>query len=245
MDFEAEEIGNLQPGTFNERANSATFNNEVKSTELSAASVGVKSRFWDQKLQVNDEFFYYDYRNLLLQSYNVAAAFEPIFNAKSVTIYGDQLDVTVKPTTDDQVIATGAFTHGVYNNFTTPDGLSYNNNSLAFTPTWTFDAGYAHDFHINFGSIKARFDARYASSYWGDFAHTPGDKWTSFWTFDSSVTYRPNDQVWSIGLWGKNLTNVPVQTATGIGAAAHLWRPHHGGFLSMTRHRQVSGSGDL
>ncbi len=64
-----------QPGTFNEQPNTATFSNEVKPQKLLSYTAGLKSRWLDDRLQINDEVYYYDYRDLLIQSYNINAPY--------------------------------------------------------------------------------------------------------------------------------------------------------------------------
>src|SRR3569833_4448377 len=68
-----------QPGTFNEQPNTDTFNNEVKASRLLSYTGGFKSRWFDDRLQVNNELFYYIYRDLLEQSYDVSAPVNPLF----------------------------------------------------------------------------------------------------------------------------------------------------------------------
>lgn len=45
------------------------------------------------RLPLNDEFFYYDYRDLFLQAYNAALGQLTLQNASKVVNYGDQLDL--------------------------------------------------------------------------------------------------------------------------------------------------------
>jgi iron complex outermembrane recepter protein len=44
-----------QPGTFNELPNTATYSNEVKPQKLLSYTAGLKSRWFDDRLQINDE----------------------------------------------------------------------------------------------------------------------------------------------------------------------------------------------
>ena len=91
-----------QPGTYNEEPSTPTFSNEVKPSHLLAYTAGIKSRWLDDRLQINDEVFYYDYRDLLIQSYNIALPVSIIFNASKIAIKGSQLDVLARVFTDDQ-----------------------------------------------------------------------------------------------------------------------------------------------
>ncbi len=205
------------PGTFNERANSATFDNAVKPSTLNAFSAGIKSRFLNDMVQLNLEGYFYRYNDLLQQSYDISAAFNPIFNAKRTDIYGFQADLVVKPSSADQLNVSVGYVHGTYKDFVQPNGVSYSGNPIAFAPTWTVTAGYSHDFTMRSGYIRARADARYESSYWGDFALVPGDLLGDFTLVDASLTYYSDNDRWSLGIWGKNLLNRAVPGSSALG----------------------------
>jgi iron complex outermembrane receptor protein len=205
------------PGTFNEKANSDTFDNEVKPSTLNAFSAGIKSRFLDDMVQLNLEGYYYNYNDLLQQSYDINAAFNPIFNAKHTEIYGFQADIIVVPTATDQLNISVGYLNGTYKEFVEPNGTDHSGNSLAFAPSWTVNAGYYHDFVMRSGYIRARADARYESSFWGDFAHTPGHLLGDFMLVDSSLTYYSDNDRWSLGIWGKNLLNTAAPGSSALG----------------------------
>lgn len=205
------------PGTFNESPNTPTFSNEVKPSNLSAISAGVKSRLFDSAVQLNGEVYYYSYKKLLIQSYDINAAFNPIFNPQKTEIYGAQVDLVVKPTRLDQLQLSVGYLHGTYKKFTAPNGSSYDGNSIAFAPDWTINAGYFHDFELSSGYIRLNGDARYESSYWGDYAHTAGHLRGNFWLFDAALTYHSGNDRWSLGAWIKNIGNKAVIEATGLG----------------------------
>lgn len=205
------------PGTFNEKATSATFDNAVKPSKLSAFSAGLKSRFLDDMIQFNLEGYYYIYDDLLQQSYDISAVFNPIFNANRTEIYGAQVDLIVKPASTDQFNLSLGYLHGTYKDFVQPNGVSYSGNSIAFAPAWTITAGYMHDFVLHSGYIRARADARYESSYWGDFAHVAGDRLGNFLLVDASLTYYSKNERWSFGIWGKNLSDQAVPGSSALG----------------------------
>ncbi|WP_395622168.1 TonB-dependent receptor [Sphingomonas daechungensis] len=205
------------PGTFNEQPSTPAFDNQVKPSKLSAWSAGIKSRFLRNAVQLNVEGYYYDYKDLLVQSYDINAFFNPIFNSQKTKIYGLQADLVVKPTRNDNFNLSVGYLHGRYTEFVQPNGADFSGNSIAFAPDWTITAGYGHDFQLASGYIRARGDVRYESEYWGDFAHVPGDLLGDFWLVDASLTYYSEDDRWNVGIWGKNLTDEAVPSSSAIG----------------------------
>jgi iron complex outermembrane receptor protein len=209
-----------QPGTFNELPNTPTFDNEVKPSRLLSYTAGFKSRWLDDSLQINDEIYYYDYRDLLIQSYNIAAAYNTIFNARKVTIKGNQLDVLARVFTDDQLNLNVGYSQARNKDFTTPNGQNYDGLQLAYAPDWTAMAGYTHNMRIADAVLRAHIDWRFESSWFADYVHNKGVRQGPSNKGDASLTYDASR--WSAGAWIKNIQNRAVIAAT---AAAGLPGP--------------------
>jgi iron complex outermembrane receptor protein len=202
----------FQPGTFNELPNTATFDNEVKPSRLLAYTAGFKSRWLDDSLQINDEVFWYDYRDLLIQSYNIAAAYNTIFNARKVTIKGNQLDILARVFTNDQINLNVGYSQARNKDFITPDGQNYDGLQLAYAPDWSAMAGYTHNIPIGEAMLRAHIDWRFESSWFADYVHNKGTRQGPSNKGDASLTYDATE--WSVGAWIKNIQNRAVIAAT-------------------------------
>lgn len=212
-----------QPGTYNLFPSTPTQSNDVDSARLIAYTVGVKTRTLAGRLQINNEVFYYDYRDLLVQSFNLNTALLTTFNAEQVEIYGDQLDVLVQLTESDRVNVSVGYLHAHYDDFVVPSGINigspqrdYGGYQLQYAPDWTVSAGYQHDFRFTGGYLRARAETRYEGAFWGTFNHARGTQQLSYFKSDASFTYFDNDR-WSLGAWIKNIENEPVLAATTTG----------------------------
>jgi iron complex outermembrane receptor protein len=201
-----------QPGTFNELPNAPTFSNEVRPSRLLSYTGGVKSRWLDERLQINDEIYYYDYRDLLIQSYDISAAFNAIFNARKVAIKGNQLDVLAKVFTLDQINLNIGYSHARNVDFITPNGQNFDGYQLAYAPDLTAIAGYTHNVPIGRAVLRAHLDWRFESSWYGDYVHNKGTRQDPSTKGDASLTY--DAQRWSLGAWIKNIQNKVVIAAT-------------------------------
>jgi len=201
-----------QPGTFNELPNTPTFSNEVKASRLLAYTAGIKSRWWDDRVQINDEIFYYDYRNLLIQSYDISAPFNAIFNAKKVAIKGNQLDILARVFTADEVNLNLGYSHARNVDFITPNGQNFNGFQLAYAPDLTATAGYTHNIPLGSATLRAHIDWRFESAWYGDYVHNRGTRQNPSNKGDGSLTY--DASTWSVGVWVKNIQNKVVIAAT-------------------------------
>ena len=109
-------------------------------------TVGLKSRDAAGRLQFNPELFLYDYRDLLIQSHDVSAAYNPIFNARRVRIWSAQVDLRYLPGAAAFDLRVG-YTHARNRDFTTPDGSRHDGLALAYAPDWALSAGYPRSAH--------------------------------------------------------------------------------------------------
>jgi len=203
-----------QPGTYNEIAATPTQSNSVKKATLDAISGGIKARFFDNKLQVNDELFFYTYHDLFLQAYDASKAYNQIFNAKKVEIPGNQLDIIYKPDRDNQFTASVSYAKARNKDFVTPAGQSFNGLQPPYAADWTAAASYAHDFHLRSGHVRAEADARYETAFFADYVHNRGVRQQPEAKENAAITYYADDTRFSLGLWVKNLTNRPTLAAT-------------------------------
>lgn len=204
-----------QPGTFNAFVSTPTLNNEVAEANLIAFSGGVKSRLLGGMLQINDEVFYYDYSDLFAQAFNASAGKVATFNAAKVEVYGNELDFVLQASDDIRLNLSVGYLHARNKDFVIPGvgGANLDGLQLQYAPDWTVVGGYSQHFDFGNGSLQLRADARYESSFWGNFVHTPGTMQDDYVKADASLTYLA-DSGWSLGLWIKNIGDEAVLAAT-------------------------------
>ena len=213
-----------QPGTYNAFPSTPAQSNLVDEASLTAFTVGVKSRMLAERLQVNNEAFYYDYRDLFAQSFNLGTALLTTFNAEQVEIYGNQLDLLLQATDVDRMNLSVGYLHARNEEFVVPEDIDIGPGTHDFAgyplqnaPDWTVSAGYQHDFRLGGGYLRTRGDVRYESSFWGTFAQNRGTQQEAYTKSDASLTYLPDGDRWSVGLWIRNIEDEAVQAATTAG----------------------------
>jgi iron complex outermembrane recepter protein len=202
----------FQPGTFNALPNTPTFSNEVQPEKLLSYTAGLKSRWLDDRLQINDEIYYYNFHNLIIQSYDISAPYNLIFNGEKVAIRGNQLDVLTRVFTDDQANLNVAYSHARNVNVVDTAGNNYDGLQPAYAPDWVFETGYTHNMPIGSATLRAHIDWRWESSWFADYVHNKGTEQTASNKGDATLTYDATS--WSAGLWVKNMTNKAVIAAT-------------------------------
>ena len=213
-----------QPGTYNLFPSTPQQSNLVRSATLTAYTAGTKNRFLGDRLQINDEVFYYQYEDLLVQSFNLNTALLTTFNADKTEIYGNQLDVLFEITDSDLLNLSVGYLHAEYEEFTVPDGVNigtpqrdFGAYPLQYAPEWTVTAGFHHDFVVGNGRLRAR--ARRATRMRSG-ARSPKiaarANLTTSRPTPRSRTSRPTSAGAS-ALWVRNIENVAVMAATTTG----------------------------
>ena len=201
-----------QTGTFNALPNTPTYSNEVKPEELKSYTAGIKSRWLDDRLQINNEIYYYAFHNLIIQSYDISAPYNLIFNGDKVVIKGDQLDVLTKIFTDDQANLNIAYSHARNVDVVDTGGVSYDGLAPAYAPDWVIEGGYTHNIPLAAGTLRAHINWRFESKWWADYVHNKGTEQVASNKGDASLTY--DATTWTVGAWIKNMTNRAVIAAT-------------------------------
>jgi iron complex outermembrane recepter protein len=202
----------FMPGTYNELPATPQADNLVKPSSLLALTLGLKSRGAAGRLQFNPELFLYDYEDLLIQSYDVSAAYNPIFNARRVRIWGAQLDLRYVPGAPAFDLRVG-YTNARNRDFATPDGRRYDGLPLAYAPDWTIAAGYAQEQPLAAGSLQWRLDGRYESEWWADYLQNRGVRQRPSLKADASLGWR-SPSGWVMTAWVRNVTDEAVLAAT-------------------------------
>lgn len=227
-----------QPGTYNLFPATPTQDNLVDDATLTAVSAGFKSRWLDDRLQVNNELFYYDYRDLLVQSFNLNTALLTTFNAEQTEIYGNQLDVLYQVTDAGRLDLSVGYLHARYDEFLVPADIDigtpnrdFSGYELQYAPDWTLTAGYQHDFALGSGYLRARVESRYESDFWGTFAQNRGTQQKAYTKSNASLTFYSGDERWSLGFWVRNIENEAVLAATTTGQ----FGPYADAFLEPPR----------
>ncbi len=203
----------FEEGTYNALPNTATYSNEVKPEELKSYTGGLKSRWLDDRLQINNEVYYYDFHNLIIQAYSISAPYNVIFNGDKIEIYGDQLDVLAKVLTDDQLNLNVGYSHARNINVVDPAGNNVDGLQPAYAPDFTVLAGYTHNIPVGSATVHAHINWRYESGWWATYLHNNGTEQLASSKGDASLIYDTN-AAWTAGLWIKNITNKAVIAAT-------------------------------
>jgi iron complex outermembrane receptor protein len=168
-------------------------------------SIGIKSRFLDNRVQLNVEGFCYKYNNCQatqrVPDPVVPGGFQsPYANIRRSRIYGANIDLNA------QVIKNGTF----------KVGLSLRGYDLPFSPKVTLNLGYEQIIPLgNDARLVGNVGTHHESGKYLDYTRSaacPG-RHPAFWKTDVSLTYKAPGDRWTLSVWGRNLENSATYSA--------------------------------
>jgi iron complex outermembrane receptor protein len=191
----------------------------VAPEKLTAYEVGYKRN--TSVYSIAASAFYYDYKNLQVFTFSGTAIGNLISSAANASIYGVDVDGTLKVTSDFQVrLGVSYLPHARYDNFNGatvygPDKvlggslathlLNVSGKRLLKTPkvTGTLSGDYTHDLGMG------KLDATLSMSYSDPFAWENGYrvKTKTHYILNGQVAFTPANSNFTVSVWGKNLTN--------------------------------------
>ncbi len=192
----------------------------VKSEVLDAYEAGAKTRWLDNRLQLNGAVYYYNYTNIQVQRVDPSVSSAAILEAAGAAeLYGFDGDLIVIPVDGLQLHAGIGLEHSEYTSYTNASGFAYiggfgvpetyptvAGSQLLYAPNVTFNLGA--DYSFGFADTSSlEFTGNYAFSSRYKEVVGDGNISKAYGVLNGSITWNaPNDKFF-VRLWGKNLTN--------------------------------------
>jgi iron complex outermembrane recepter protein len=205
-----------------------------KPETIDAFTLGSKNRFWDNRLQLNLEAFYWKYKDQQVSHFrlNSQGGSEYVTeNVGETEIKGLEVEAKALVTETTTLSATVQYldaerTKFVYTNPAAngppTTGCPFALTGALYTincsgtpainaPEWTINAGLEQVFELS-GCHKLTFnaDARWQTSYFAGFEQLPAQKAKSFAILDLQLQYQPPGERFSVAIYGNNVTDEAV-----------------------------------
>jgi iron complex outermembrane receptor protein len=179
---------------------------------ITAYQAGFKSRWLDDRLQVNTEAFYYNYGGFQTSFFAVTSGGVLVgatTNSQKARLYGGEIEAAFLATPVDTVSLALTGLSAVYTEFVIPqNGSNLNGFQMQNAPPATVTANYSHTFKFaNGASLVPHVEVHYEGGQWVDYRHSPGS-YTAAHTRDSAdMTYNLPNGHYLITAYVENFTN--------------------------------------
>lgn len=186
---------------------------------LDSFEIGLKSDLLDRRLRINLAAFYNFYKNMqVVQNFTFATGENSatIRNAGKAKTRGVELEVVTMPIEGLTLSASGAFLDAKYDRYDTltqdPNGtglipVSYAGNRLMNAPKWTASASLSYEFDLGPGMTTFFVQNNYTSPKYTNYTNFEQEKTEHINLVNATLSWSPNSERWTFGLWGRNLFN--------------------------------------
>lgn len=186
---------------------------------LDTFEIGLKTDLLDRRLRVNADVFYNIYHDMQVTqniTYTDGKNSASIVNAGAARIKGIELELTAVPV--DNLTLT-AYLAGLDARYTKYDtfilnpvtdqtvGISYAGNRLMNSPKWSGGAGVTYALAAGPGKVLVSAQDNFTTSKYTAFDDSPQELVGFINLVNATINWSPNDERWSIGVYGRNLTN--------------------------------------
>ncbi len=205
--------GGFQFAKFNALEASQTFEPEnVKTHEI-----GLKSTWFDQRLRININYFFYDYTDMQVPKTTTGASGAPAIttlNAAEATVRGFEFDGSLSLSDELTWHAGYAYLDAKYDNYVFNATVDYSGNTMVRSPENTFNSTLEFARPVAEGLLRIRLDASWTDNYYfePDAGATAGTEQESFALYNLSAAYEFDD--WVLSIWGKNLSDEVYKNTT-------------------------------
>jgi iron complex outermembrane receptor protein len=186
---------------------------------LRSYEIGAKNRFFDNRVEINIDGFYYDYRDYQV---NYLGFINPtsagIFgvltqNAQGATVYGADIETRFLVTTADRFDVSVYPLHARFRTMVIPGmfGGDYSGYVLPFAPRWSGIVGYQHTWGLQSqGELTARAETHLETDTWVTFQELSGTHEPGHSVSNAYLTYDGPGEKWSLSAYVRNLENRAV-----------------------------------
>lgn len=168
--------------------------------------LGLKSEFMSNRLRVNAALFSMDYEDLQVEFTNDQCLCNIVSNASDAKIQGMEIEANFAATDSLLVWLNGSFLDTEYENYVISTG-DFSGNQLQRTPDNQISTGFEYTATLGDWGDALKFRLSYT---WQDdmpWAHTNVSFEDAYGLLDGRIGLSPENQNWSVSLWGRNLTD--------------------------------------
>jgi iron complex outermembrane receptor protein len=172
--------------------------------EVTNYEVGMKSAWWDNRIQFNVSYYFMDYDDL--QVFELNDRLLLVLNSAQAESEGVDLEFNILPTENLMISTSYNYSDATYTDYVTPTGVDNSDNDLVFAPENAFTVNA--DYHLDMDSWGALdFNANY--SWKDDYYTAPSNaektRQKDIGMIGASAKWTSVDQSWEVTLWGKNI----------------------------------------
>ena len=192
-------------GAFPSQANQP----EVAGTPVDPETVdnyelGMKSTWWDNRIQFNVTLYDMDYSDL--QVFELNSRLLLVLSSAQATSKGVDVDFNIALMENLTLSTSYNYSDATYDEYTSSGGAVYDGNDMVYAPNSAFavDLDYRYDIG-SAGALDFNVSYNWKDDYYTSPSNAEKTKQDDIGLLGASITWSSSDESWSASVWGKNL----------------------------------------
>ncbi len=178
--------------------------------------LGLKTNFWNQRVQFNAAVFYFDWSDLQVRGQDVRTQRQIVVNAESAYTQGFELEMKALLTESLTLDMGYGYLEAEFDEFPNAidtDGNLFDasSNKLPLAPENTFTAGLEYERPIMSGNGYARVDYSFVDEQFGSVDNSPSRAMDSYQLWNVRIGY--DDDRWGVQAFVENLADEEYSSA--------------------------------
>jgi iron complex outermembrane recepter protein len=185
----------FKSGGVNEVPPTPDFTATYRPETITAFQAGSKNRFMDDRVQVNFEGFYYDYKGFqsLMSAIDPSGAIPDLYletaNSEKATMYGGELETTFAITAHDRLTLSPTYLNAKFNEFVVGT-KNLSGKKIEAAAPYTVGGSYQHDFVLpGSNKIITNLETELVGGHYMDNGNGPGSYQPTYTRTNATVSF--------------------------------------------------------
>lgn len=202
--------------------NAGLISNAYLPEEVINYELGVKSRLFDEEVDLNVNLFYEDYTDIQVSQLNASGTAQITTNAAAATIYGVELEWRWKATQNDNLSGFLNYLNASYDEYKNAVDQQFSTvyadisgNDLPFAPRFSARLQYSHDFELpNGGTLTPMISGYYQTKMYLREFNFAVDHVGDHAKVDAGVKYVDSAGRWTAAAYANNVTDEVIRSGS-------------------------------
>jgi iron complex outermembrane receptor protein len=166
--------------------------------------LGMKSTWWDNRIQFNVTLYDMDYSDL--QVFELNNRLLLVLSSAQAESKGVDVDFNILLMDNLTLSTSYNYSDATYTDFTSSGGANYDDNDMVYAPNSAFaiDVDYRYDLG-SAGALDFNVTYNWKDDYYTSPSNADKTKQDNIGMLGASVAWSSNDESWLVSIWGKNL----------------------------------------
>ena len=201
----------FKSGGINQVPDLPGFTGSYRPETITAYQLGSKNRLFGNRLQLNGEFFYYDYKDFqalqVIRDAAVPGFFIQTSNSQKSSMYGGELEAEIAVSSAGRLSLVATWLHARFDTYIV-GASNLSGNQIQAAPDFTVGGAYEHKLDLANGSrLTLGIDSKYVTGHFTANSNAPGSYQDGYIRTNASLAFETPDRHWQISAFVRNLEN--------------------------------------